>query len=168
MKQHIKGRKYTITTKMSAKAGKGKAVPLQACSGPEGSRKLRFPDFMTKAQDGGKFVSLTHQPSLPQEMYLVLISVRGWVDPRAIVRPEGLRQWKIPMTPLGNKPRTKMSVYIINTKFKRLRWSTGSALPLSIPVRGFKTQPKPSGFLRAKNPQRAFLRRGSKAVGPMS
>ena len=26
MKQHIKGRKYTITTKMSVKAGKGKAV----------------------------------------------------------------------------------------------------------------------------------------------
>jgi len=23
-------------------------------SGPEGSRKLRFPDFMTMAQDGGK------------------------------------------------------------------------------------------------------------------
>ena len=33
--------------------GKGKAVPLQAWSGPEGSRKLRFPDFMTTAQDGG-------------------------------------------------------------------------------------------------------------------
>jgi len=31
----------------------GKAVPLQAWSGPEGSRKLRFPDFMTTAQDGG-------------------------------------------------------------------------------------------------------------------
>jgi len=27
-----------------------KAVPLQAWSGPEGSRKLRFPDFMTTAQ----------------------------------------------------------------------------------------------------------------------
>jgi hypothetical protein len=38
---------------------KGKAVPLQAWSGPEGSRKLRFPDFMTKAQDGGKVVSLS-------------------------------------------------------------------------------------------------------------
>jgi len=36
----------------------GKAVPLQAWSGPEGFRKLRFPDFMTTAQDGGKFVSL--------------------------------------------------------------------------------------------------------------
>jgi hypothetical protein len=37
--------------------GKGKAVPLQAWGGPEGSRKLRFPDFLTTAQDGGKLVS---------------------------------------------------------------------------------------------------------------
>ena len=44
---------------------KGKAVPLQAWTGPEGSRKLRFPDFMTTAQDGGKVVSLTHRPPLP-------------------------------------------------------------------------------------------------------
>jgi len=29
--------------------GEGKAVPLQAWSGPEGSRKIRFPDFMTTA-----------------------------------------------------------------------------------------------------------------------
>jgi glucan phosphorylase len=41
--------------------GKGKAVPLQAWSGPEGSRKLRFPDFLATAQDGGKVVSLTHR-----------------------------------------------------------------------------------------------------------
>ena len=46
-------------------ASKGKAVSLQACNGPEGSRKLRFPDFMTTAQDGGKVVSLTHRPTLP-------------------------------------------------------------------------------------------------------
>jgi hypothetical protein len=44
---------------------KGKADPLQAWSGPEGSRKIRFPDFMTKAQDGGKFVRLRHRPPLP-------------------------------------------------------------------------------------------------------
>ena len=30
-----------------------------------GSRKLRFPDYMTTGQDGGKVVSLTHRPSLP-------------------------------------------------------------------------------------------------------
>ena len=40
------------------------AVPLQAWSGPEGSRNLRFPHFMTMAQDGGKVVSLTHLPPL--------------------------------------------------------------------------------------------------------
>ena len=46
---------YTVKGK-----GKGKAVPLQAWSDPEGSRKLRFPDFVTTAQDGGKVVSLTY------------------------------------------------------------------------------------------------------------
>ena len=56
---------------------KGKEAPLQAWSGPECSRKLRFPDFMTTAQDGGKVVSLTHRPPLPQEIHLVLISVRS-------------------------------------------------------------------------------------------
>jgi len=45
--------------------GKGKAVPLQAWSCPEDSRKLRYPNFMTTAQDGGKVVSLTHRPPLP-------------------------------------------------------------------------------------------------------
>ena len=49
----------------------------QARKCPEGSMKLSFPDFMTTAQDGGKVVSLTHRPPLPQEMLLVLISVRG-------------------------------------------------------------------------------------------
>jgi len=44
---------------------KGKSVPLQAWKGPEDSRKLRFPDFMTTAQDSGKIVSLTHRPPLP-------------------------------------------------------------------------------------------------------
>jgi len=47
------------------KNGTGKSVPLQAWSGPEGSRKLRFPDFMTTAQDCGKVVSLIHRPPLP-------------------------------------------------------------------------------------------------------
>jgi hypothetical protein len=49
---------------------KGKVVPLQASSGPEGSRELRFPDFMTTAQDSIKVISLTHRPLYPQEIHL--------------------------------------------------------------------------------------------------
>ena len=54
------------------------------------------------AHEGGKFVSPTHRPPLPppQEVFLVPIFVRGWV------RPVGLGQWKIPMTPSGIEPAT--------------------------------------------------------------
>ena len=58
--------------------GKGKAVTLQAWTGPEGSRKLRLPDFVTTAQDGGRLSALRTGRLYPQEiLFLVLISVRG-------------------------------------------------------------------------------------------
>jgi hypothetical protein len=50
----------SLSSILSSKGrGKGKAVPLQAWSGPEVSRKLRLTNFVTTAQDGGKVVSLS-------------------------------------------------------------------------------------------------------------
>ena len=69
---HVSGRNHSpeddghsLNFDSQVKKKKGKAVLLQAWSGPEGSRKLRFPDFMTTAQDSGKVVSFTHRPPLP-------------------------------------------------------------------------------------------------------
>ena len=61
----------------------------------------------------------------------------------------------------------KLIIYSTGKVDKRLRWSRGSVLAL-MPKFAGSNPAEAVGFLGAKNPQHAFLRRGSKAVGPMS
>jgi hypothetical protein len=70
---------------------KGKEIPVRPgqalmVPGVRGSQIWR-----QSAYEDGKVVIPTQRPLLPpQEIFLLLISVRGLADPRVIVRPEGL------------------------------------------------------------------------------
>jgi len=47
-------------------------VKVSPTTGPrclEGSKKLRYPDYVTMVQDGGKVVSLTHRPLFTPRKY---------------------------------------------------------------------------------------------------
>ena len=82
------------------------SVPLQTWSGPESSRKLRLPDFVTTAQDGGKVVSLTHRSPFNPWNTPGSYSVRGWATPGPSCYQKDFMSMKIPLTPAGIEPAT--------------------------------------------------------------
>jgi len=83
---------------------KGKAIPGQALGVPGGwSSHISW----QLAQESGKFVGPVHQLSLlPRKYSWYSFLLEAELTPRAIVQPEVLSQWQIPMTPSGIEPTT--------------------------------------------------------------
>jgi hypothetical protein len=74
-------------------------------------------------------------PPHPRAKFLALNWVKGWVDPRAIVQPEGFGQWKILVNPSRIEPAT---FRFVAQCFKQLRhrmlqrWVYSCIIPASV------------------------------------
>jgi hypothetical protein len=96
---------------------------MQSLDRPLGFQEVQAPTISRhSAHEGGKVVSPMHWPPLPPRRY-PWYSFRGWVDPRAIVRPKWLCQWHhresnprtIPI--IGNKANSQPECwYKVNMK----------------------------------------------------
>ena len=58
----------------------------------------------------------------PQQIHLVIIFVRGWVNPRATVRPVGLFIHSVFSLTTGPKPPPKRFLHIVQSRASSFKW----------------------------------------------
>jgi len=133
-----------------------KSNPITSLDRPWGFQWVEVPRFQDNRHMKVVRLSALRTGRLyPQEIFLVLIVVRGWVDPRSLVRPKGCQR-KIPVKPSG----MKMKRVIINKQYNtgigkgkskgkgKVHPTTGHEVPLACWDRGFESH-RGHGYLSA-------------------
>ena len=89
-----------ILTQAPVQRIKDKVIPVQASYRPRGWQEFEAHSFRHTMVV--RLSAVCTSRLYRQEIFLLLISVRSWVDPKAILRPEGLCQWKPLQVVLGH------------------------------------------------------------------
>jgi hypothetical protein len=85
-----------------------KGIPVTGCGGPKGCEESRLPHFLDiGSQMVVRLSALLASYPLPPGRFLVLISIRGWVDPKALLWLEGFGKLKNPLKS-GIEPMTSV------------------------------------------------------------
>jgi hypothetical protein len=116
---------YTRKTQKKKKLSLWETVETRKFVRRRGSRIF----YTVDSQKAVRLSALCAGHPLPSGTFLVLISVRGWTDPRTIVRLEGLGQLKKSYNLIGNPATFNLNKHRPTFTVKVMYWNTKHGIP---------------------------------------